>query len=102
MAKHGPALEKRQLTLGRIVDIGTELFAITATALYADALVKRGEADYPRAELAPLVRGFVADARLRIAASFAGLARNNDSPNYRLTQEILGGKHRYLRRGIVE
>jgi alkylation response protein AidB-like acyl-CoA dehydrogenase len=102
MAKHGPKLERKQLTLGRIVDIGTELFAITATALYADALVKRGDADYPRAELGQLVQSFVADARARVAASFAALSHNNDGKNYQLTQSLLEGKHRYLRRGIVE
>ncbi len=102
MAKHGPALEKKQLTLGRIVDIGTELFAIVATALYADALAKRGDEHYPREELEQLVQSFVADAKSRIAASFAGLAHNNDGRNYKFTQSILEGKHRYLRRGIVE
>ncbi|MES2695937.1 MAG: acyl-CoA dehydrogenase family protein [Verrucomicrobiota bacterium] len=102
MAKHGPALEKKQLTLGRIVDIGTELFAISATALYADALVKRGDPQYPRAELEQLVQSFVADAKARIAASFVGLGRNNDNRNYKFAQTILEGKHTYLRRGIVE
>jgi alkylation response protein AidB-like acyl-CoA dehydrogenase len=102
MAKHGPKLERRQLTLGRIVDIGTELFAITATALYADALLKQREGEYPRAELEQLGRSFVADAQARIASSFAALAHNNDDRNYQFTQAILEGKHRYLRRGIVE
>jgi alkylation response protein AidB-like acyl-CoA dehydrogenase len=102
MVKHGPKLERQQLTLGRLVEIGTELFAITATALYADALVKRADAEHPRAELEQLVQSFVADARGRIAGNFAALAHNNDGRNYRLTQAILEGKHRYLRRGIVE
>ena len=102
MAKNGPALEKKQLTLGRIVDIGTELFAIAATALYADALVKRGDEQYPREEVEQLVQSFVADAKARVASSFAALAHNNDGRNYKLTQSILEGKHRYLRRGIVE
>jgi alkylation response protein AidB-like acyl-CoA dehydrogenase len=102
MAKHGPKLERRQLTLGRIVDIGTELFAITATALHADALVKQGGETHPRSELEQLVQSFVADARARIDASFAALAQNNDSRNYSLAQTLLEGKHRYLRRGIVE
>ena len=102
MAKNGPALEKKQLTLGRLVDVGTELFAITATVLYADALVKRGDEQHPREELEQLVQSFVADAKARIATSFAGLAHNNDGRNYKLTQSILEGKHLYLRRGIVE
>jgi alkylation response protein AidB-like acyl-CoA dehydrogenase len=103
MAKHGPKLERHQLTLGRIVDIGTELFAIAATALYADALMKRGnDTEYPRAELVQLGQSFTADARARIASAFAALAHNNDTPNYKLAQSILEGKHRYLRRGIVE
>jgi alkylation response protein AidB-like acyl-CoA dehydrogenase len=102
MAKYGPKLERQQLTLGRMVDIGTELFAITATVLYADALIKRGDDEHPRSELEQLVQSFVADARSRISGSFAALANNNDSRNYRLTQAILEGNHRYLRRGIVE
>jgi hypothetical protein len=102
MAKHGPKLERQQLTLGRIVDIGTELFAIAATALYADALVKRGDSNYPRHELEQLVRCFFADARSRIAGSFAALKHNNDRGNYALTQSLLEGRHTYLRHGIVE
>ena len=102
MAKHGPKLERRQLALGRIVDIGTELFAITATALYADILVKQGGDTHRRSELEQLVQSFVADARARIAASFTALAHNNDSRNYALAQTILEGKHRYLRCGMVE
>ena len=102
MAKHGPALEKKQLTLGRIVDIGTELFAITATALYADALLKKNDPAHTSDDLAQLVHCFVADARARIAGHFAALARNNDSANYRLAQSLLEGKHVYLQHGIVE
>jgi alkylation response protein AidB-like acyl-CoA dehydrogenase len=101
MAKHGPKLERQQLTLGRIVDIGSELYAITATALYADALVKKGEAGYARADLEQLVQCFCADARGRIAASFAALQHNNDRRNYSLAQSVLEGKHEYLRKGVV-
>jgi hypothetical protein len=99
MVKHGPKLEREQLLLGRIVDIGTELFAIVATVLYADALVKRGAR--PREELEKLAQCFVSDARGRIAGHFAALAHNNDSHNYALTQSLLEGKHAYLRDGIV-
>jgi hypothetical protein len=64
--------------------------------------VKRADAQYPREELEQLVQCFVADARSRIAGNFAALAHNNDGRNYKLTQSLLEGKHRYLRGGIVE
>jgi hypothetical protein len=100
MVKHGPKLERKQLLLGRIVDIGTELFAIVATVLYADALIRRG--DRPRDELEKLAQCFVSDARHRIAGHFAALKHNNDTRNYALTQALLGGGHGYLKEGIVE
>jgi alkylation response protein AidB-like acyl-CoA dehydrogenase len=101
MAQHGPKLERQQLTLGRVVDIGSELYAIAATALYADALVKKSEAGFARADLEQLVQCFVADARGRIAGSFAALKHNNDRRNYALAQSVLEGKHEYLKKGLV-
>lgn len=101
MASYGPKLERQQLTLGRMVDIGTELFAIAATSLYADALLKRRDPGYDRGDLEQLVRCFTADAQSRIATSFTALGRNNDRRNYQLTQSLLAGRHTYLREGIV-
>lgn len=102
MARHGPGLEKRQLLLGRIVDIGTELFVLTAATLRADALIKRADPAQPRAELEQLAGCVFGEARRRIAAGFAALRHNNDDRNYRLAQTLLDGRHDYLRRGVVE
>ncbi len=103
MVKHGPGLEKRQLLLGRVVDIGTELFAISAAVLYADALIKRADPVRPREELEALVACFVGNARERIDAAFTGLGcSHQDGRNYKLAQELLGGRHAYLGKGIVE
>ncbi len=102
MAKHGAKLEKRQLLLGRVVDIGTELFSISAAVLHADALIKCADPMRPRAELEALVACFVGNARGRIDAAFAGFASNQDNRNYALAQELLKGHHAYLRKGIVE
>ena len=102
MARHGPGLEKRQLLLGRLVDIGTELFALSASALHADALLRyRDETACPRAELVQLIRLIHAEARERIDAAFAGLARNSDTEHYAFAQALLEDGHRYLREGIV-
>jgi alkylation response protein AidB-like acyl-CoA dehydrogenase len=102
MAKYGPKLEKRQLLLARLVDIGTELFAITATALYADALLKRGDATHSREDLEALIKAFTAQSRGRIAAAFAGLAHNHDHDDYTFAQTLLDAeRHTALRGGIV-
>jgi alkylation response protein AidB-like acyl-CoA dehydrogenase len=103
MAKHGPKLERRQLLLGRIVDIGTELFAITASALYADALIKRGDATHSREDLESLLRTFTSQSRARIAAAFAALAHNHDADDYAFAQTLLDtSRHAGLRDGIVK
>lgn len=102
MARHGPALERQQLLLGRVVDIGTELFALTAATLRADALIKRADPAQPRTELEQLTGCVFGEARCRIAAGFAALQHNNDDRNYRLAQALLDGRHDHLRRGIVE
>ena len=102
MAKAGPKLERQQLALGRIVDIGTDLFAITATVLRADAMLKRGAKEYGREELLHLVTFAVADAKARIAHNFTNLKRNHDNQGYKLALEILDGKHSGLETGIVK
>jgi hypothetical protein len=77
MVKNGPKLEREQVLLGKLVDIGTDLFAISATCAYA-----RGEqidvADY-----------FCAEARIRIDNNFRALTRNNNQKGYKLARKIL-------------
>ncbi len=100
MARHGPALEKRQLLLARIVDIGTELFAITATALYVDALLKRGD---NRDDITSLLQTFTAQSRARIDAAFRGASHNHDRAHYKFAQSLLDeSRHAGLRDGIVK
>jgi alkylation response protein AidB-like acyl-CoA dehydrogenase len=86
MLRCGPKLEREQILLGRFVDIGTELFAITATCLRAERLM-RSEAKC--ADLIPLVDYFCRASRLRIEEKFRGIGRNNDRAGYRLAQQVL-------------
>jgi len=98
MAMYGPKLERQQVLLGRFVDIGTELFAITVTCARAESLLARGG---NKEELTGLVDYFCRSARLRIESHFAGLRRNADTAGYRLAQEVLAGKYDWVEQGIV-
>ncbi|MFT5123749.1 MAG: alkylation response protein AidB-like acyl-CoA dehydrogenase [Candidatus Omnitrophota bacterium] len=77
MAKHGPKLEREQMVLSHLVDIGTELFAISCVCAYAKGDdVATG--DY-----------FCSEARLRIAEHFRALKKNSYSKGYKLARKLL-------------
>ena len=98
MVKHGPKLEREQMLLARFVDIGTELFAQTASATRAQALIEQGR---DRKEILALVEHFCAESRLRIDRNFRGIRVNNDHMGYRLAQDVLKGGTAWLFDGIV-
>ena len=103
MALNGPKLEKRQVLLARIVDIGTELFAISATALYADALIKQNGPGHSREDVENLMKTFTAQSQRRITLAYAGIGKNHDRGDYALAQTLLDPAHHAgLREGIVE
>jgi 3-hydroxyacyl-CoA dehydrogenase/alkylation response protein AidB-like acyl-CoA dehydrogenase/enoyl-CoA hydratase/carnithine racemase len=98
MAKFGPKLERQQVLLGRFVDIGSELFAITATCLRAQSLMKDPGKS---AEVRELADYFCDSARLRIAHLFRDLYANADREGYRLAQKVLDGKQDWVQEGIL-
>lgn len=98
MAKFGPKLERQQVLLSRFVDIGTELFAITATLSRAQHLIEAGG---KREEIIPLVDYFCRESRLRICNYFRGTRRNNDREGYKLARSILDGNYGWMEDGIV-
>lgn len=98
MAKFGPKLEKRQVLLARLADIGADLFAISASCVYAQKLINEGEsAD----KVLVMVDDFAAQASMRIDDNFRGVSRNADQHGYELTQQIIAGEHRWAESGIV-
>jgi len=101
MALNGPKLEKQQVLLGRFVDIGTELFALTATCARAEAKLKEAKGLEEKESLLQLVECFCQQARLRIARHFAGLHHNADRAGYKLAQGVLSGRLGWLEDGIV-
>ena len=96
MVRHGPALEREQVLLGRFVDAGTELFAQAATVTHSQWLLGRGRKED---EILPLVDLFCARSRLRIEASLGGAARNADGATFAEAQRVLDGRYRWLEDG---
>jgi alkylation response protein AidB-like acyl-CoA dehydrogenase len=91
MVRNGPKLERDQLLLGRFVEIGTELFAITATCLRAEHLIRSKAPGVDKVELLQLVDYFCQASRLRIAEKFRGVRRNTDRAGYKVAQQVLKG-----------
>jgi alkylation response protein AidB-like acyl-CoA dehydrogenase len=103
MVRFGPRLEKRQAVLGRLVEIGAELLAITAACARAQAMRKRsGEAPAREGESAVgLADVFSRHASRRVEERFAAVFDNDDVATYGLAQEVLRGEHGWLEEGIV-
>jgi hypothetical protein len=98
MVRFGPKLEKRQVLLGRFADIGADLFALSASTVYAQKLLRDGE---PEAKVLMLLDDFAAQAHTRIDQQFGGIARNADDHGYALAQQIVAHEHGWLERGVV-
>lgn len=99
MIRFGPRLEKRQAVLGRIVEIGAELFAMAATIARADAARKAGGARAAEAvELADL---FCIQSRRRVREKFHAVWSNDDVAAYSVARKTLDGRYNWLDEGMV-
>jgi alkylation response protein AidB-like acyl-CoA dehydrogenase len=99
MIRFGPKLEKRQAVLGRLVEIGAELLAMTAACSRAQAMVRAGgEGAGGAVELADV---FCRHARRRVADRFDAVFDNDDVATYRVAQQVVRGEHGWLESGMV-
>lgn len=96
MVRLGPKLERRQMVLFRAVDIGAELFAMSATCVRAQMLAERGNAE--AIELADL---FCREARVRIDRHFDDFYGPNDKALYGVAMNVLRGRHMWIEDGII-
>lgn len=94
MARFGPKLEKRQLLLGRFVEIGTELFAITASCARAQ--------DLGTEEARVLADYFCQMTRLKIEGLFRDVHKNRDAEGYRMAQRVMAGEFRWVEKGMIQ
>jgi alkylation response protein AidB-like acyl-CoA dehydrogenase len=100
MARWQAGTEKHGAFLGRIVDIGAELFAISAAVVYAQTAIK--EHPEREAETRELAEGFCNQAQLRTERLFHDLWSNADEANHRLALNVLSGRHTWLEEGIID
>jgi len=102
MARWQGRLERKEGFLGRIVDIGAELFAISATCVRAE-MDRADDVGADRAatafELADL---FCAQARLRVEELFRQLWSNTDGADSSIARRILAGSYSWLEDGIID
>jgi alkylation response protein AidB-like acyl-CoA dehydrogenase len=95
MSRWQGKLEHKQRFLGRIVDIGAELFAMTAACVRA----QRDSADGTAVELAD---AFCQQARVRAEQLFERLWQNSDDSDRTLARGVLEGRYTWLEEGIVD
>jgi alkylation response protein AidB-like acyl-CoA dehydrogenase len=100
MGRWQARLERKQSVLGRIVDIGAELFAISSAVVYADTL--RRERPDRAAEAVALADLFCRQARRRADVLFAELFDNDDDAAYALAQDVLEGKYTWMEEGVID
>ena len=100
MGRWQAKLEKRQAVLGRIVDIGAELFAIASAVVYADTIGR--EQPQRAAEATELADLFCRQAHRRVDALFSSLFANDDRAAYGLAQGVLSGRFTWLEEGVLD
>jgi len=98
MMLYQQGLEKKQRLLGRIVNIGTDLFAMAASCAWAALLVSKTPSDRSSIELADL---FCRDASRRVRGHFRSIFKNDDTYAYRIARNALDGKYSWLEDGII-
>ena len=99
MSRWQGRLEYRQVFLARIVDIGAELYAMTASCVRAQML--REDDPEQGALAAELAEAFCEQAQVRVEALFRGLWHNADSTNARLAKQVLEGRYVWAEDGVI-
>ncbi|MCV7287584.1 acyl-CoA dehydrogenase family protein [Mycolicibacterium wolinskyi] len=95
MSRWQGRLEHKQRFLGRIVDIGAELFAMTAACVRAR---RDGEPD----TATDLADAFCRQARVRADRLFTQLWDNSDDSDRTLSRGVLAGQYTWLEDGIID
>ncbi|GAA2655753.1 acyl-CoA dehydrogenase family protein [Streptomyces vastus] len=99
MSRWQGRMETKQGFLGRIVDIGAELFAMSAACVRAELL--RSTGDHGR-EAYQLADAFCRQARIRVEELFDRLWTNTDDLDRKVVKGVLGGTYTWLEEGVID
>ncbi|MBX7550529.1 acyl-CoA dehydrogenase family protein [Streptomyces sp. NPDC004232] len=99
MSRWQGRMETKQGFLGRIVDIGAELFAMSAACVRAERLRVQGEHGREAYQLAD---AFCHQARIRIEELFGRLWTNTDGLDHTVVKAVLAGSYTWLEEGIID
>ena len=100
MSRWQAKLEKKQSFLGRIVDIGAELYAIACAVVYAQTLQQEDPTNAAQyRELADL---FCTQARRRVDRLLHDLWFNDDDDNYKAAMKVLDGRYTFFEADLAD
>ena len=93
MGRYQARMEQKGALLGRIVDIGSEIFAISAACTYASTLAQ--QQPERKAEFFELAALFCQQARRRAEVKFEELWHNDDDKQYAVAQQLIEGRYEF-------
>ncbi|MFJ2399264.1 MULTISPECIES: acyl-CoA dehydrogenase family protein [unclassified Streptomyces] len=99
MSRWQGRMETKQGFLGRIVDIGAELFAMSAACVRAELLRTSGEHGREAYQLAD---AFCRQSRIRVDELFGRLWTNTDELDRRVVKGVMSGTYTWLEEGVVD
>lgn len=97
MAKYQKKLEHKQMLLGRLIDIGTDLFAMAATCSFAVYQAQK----HQHASAPDLADYFCVVAERRIKESFTALTNNDDSLTNQIAKRVVGDEYKWVEEGVI-
>lgn len=100
MATWQAGLESHQAFLGRVVDIGAELFAMAACVSRVELMRTDDPDNAASAEL--MTMAFCEQSEHRCEALFSDLWSNSDKTDRKLSKKVLNGDFTWLESGIID
>jgi hypothetical protein len=99
MMKHQKKMATKQSVVNRIVDIGTELFAMATACSYADHLAKKERSKENAVDLADL---YCKAARKYVETLFTDTCSNHDRESLDVSKKLMAREYEWLESDIIK